>query len=215
MPGPADLSVLRPPLSRPVALSATMLVLANLLPLWGLVRGDLTLGEVFVLYWAENVVVWLTWTVKIASAGPLRDPSEVPNATEGITAAMAFAVHYGLFTAAHGFLVWQLATETGGVRTDEAWWVWSIMALAVSHLVSLVVNWFGRGERRRTTPSRAMFAPYPRMVVMHVCVFGAFWLLDGGSTVAPVLAALLLCGSKTVVDLLFHGLEHVGWPTRR
>ena len=54
------------PVSR--VLSAAFLVGANLLPVWAVLDGRIGMGEVFLLYWLENVVVWCTTTIKIVTA---------------------------------------------------------------------------------------------------------------------------------------------------
>ena len=57
-----------------------------------------------------------------------------------------------------------------------------------------------------------MFAPYPRMLVMHVGVIGGFALIGGPDATdhgAQVHAVAFLCALKTVADLAFHLGEHL------
>lgn len=210
-----------PTTARPVALSSAALVLANLVPLWAVVRGHLGVGDLFVLYWAENAVVWAVTIVKVATAAApgavTQDDSDEARVHEALTGvpplvvslalAAFFAVHYGIFTLVHGVFARVIAGMTGGLEADTGWWTLSILVLAASHLLSLVLNWFGRGERLRTTSRDAMSTPYPRMIVLHASVIGAFFLLAAWNS-AVILPALLLCGLKTVVDLAFHRREH-------
>ena len=38
--------------------TAVLLVVVNLLPVWAVVEGRAGMGDVFLVYWFENVVVW-------------------------------------------------------------------------------------------------------------------------------------------------------------
>jgi len=80
------------------------------------------------------------------------------------------------------------------------------LALFVSHGVSFFWNYVARGEYRRTSPVARMFAPYGRMVVLHVTiVLGAMPVLILGS---PIGLLLILVVGKTILDLAFHLREH-------
>ncbi len=194
-------------LSNPAArtTSSLALILANLLPLLGVLNGELGLGDVFVLYWAENVVFWGTTTIRILTAGGGESPSsDVPATRSNPFLAGFFAMHFGIFTVVHGVFAITLALLSGGF-TGSAWsWALVLGAMLASHLVSLGLNWFGRDERLGVTAEKAMFAPYPRMVVLHVAVIAAFALVLATGNKHSVTAVALLCGMKAVVDLALH-----------
>jgi len=191
--------------------TSILLIAANLLPLVAVLTGAAGVGEVFVIYWFENVVVWFTSIIKILTARG-GTAGDVQLADNVLTAAF-FAFHFGMFTLVHGVFSFILAGMTGGLTGEPRTWMLLGAAILVSHLVSLGLNWFGQGERNVVTPRRAMSAPYPRMMVLHVSVIGAFFLLlelgpPGGisDAVGPV---ALLCGLKTVVDVFFHLRERL------
>jgi hypothetical protein len=128
-----------------------------------------------------------------------------------------FIVHYGLFTFVHGVFVvvllggvglsglslpWSQAQE--GVHASAL--LWAALALVVSHGVSFVGNFLLGGEYRRTTLPQQMFAPYGRVVVLHVAILGGGILTALlGSPLA--LVALLVVG-KTGLDLVLHRRSH-------
>ncbi|HET6560307.1 MAG TPA: DUF6498-containing protein [Marmoricola sp.] len=202
--------------ARAVSLSMLVLVVMNLLPIVGVLKGDLTLGDVFVVYWLENVIVGALTVVRILTAG------EAPAGPSRWFLAPFFCVHYGIFTAVHGVFTGVLVAMVGG--TDElspAAVLGGAAALALSHLVSLGWNWFRQDERSAVTPSQAMTAPYPRMVVLHVAVIASFFLLfallgagpgdpfEGTSSLAgSVGPVVILCALKTVLDASLHAREH-------
>lgn len=207
----------------PRVVSAALLVVANLVPVWGVLQGDLGVGDVFVLYWVENVAVWLVTIVKIATAQQPEDPTRFTMTMNGRRVppdprvmAGFFGFHYGLFTVVHGVFAFVLASATGGFTGSAGFWVVSVLVLVMSHVLSLALHWFGRAERARARASRTMLLPYPRMVVLHLSVIGAFFLLGGpgGRPAESIGPVVLLCGLKTLVDLGFHLREHRTAPPR-
>lgn len=205
-------------MSSPAARTTTSIVLiaANLLPLWAVLRGDMGVGDVFVIYWFENVVVWFTSTIKILTARGVSGPTEQAPRASNAPLAGFFALHFGIFTVVHGAFSFTIAGLTGGFTGDRWTWVILLAAITASHVFSLGLNWFGQGERNVVSAGRAMAAPYPRMVVLHLSVIGAFFLLLGrpdeaSNDIAPV---ALLCGIKTFVDVCFHLRERYAFRHR-
>src|SRR4051812_4136686 len=67
------------------------------------------------------------------------------------------------------------------VITEQHLWL-CLAALTASHLISFFTNYIGRGEYRRTAITSQMFAPYPRIIVLHLAIFvGAFAAFASGS----------------------------------
>lgn len=204
---------------RPPATSAAVLVAGNLVPLWAVLTDRMSMGDVFIVYWLENVAVWAITIVKVLTAqgaddgsGPRRLTVDGrPVAVLGRPAKAAFfAVHYGIFTLVHGIFAMAMAGLAGG-RLHPASWLVAGLALVLSHAASLGLNWFGEGERWRVSVGRATMMPYPRMLVLHVAIIASFGLVlsatgDGGGSdvLTQTMPVLILLGLKTVVDLLLH-----------
>lgn len=220
--------------------SSVALVAANLVPIGAVLAGRAALGDVFMVYWMENLVVWLVTIVKIATAtapltlGDTHEGAE-PTATwagkstsisprfhtlAAVGLAAFFSLHFGIFTAVHGAFSYLLG-QLGGFHGSVSDWTLIAGALLLSHVISLVVNWFGvprlgqTPERWSVSPQEAMIAPYPRMVVLHVAILATFFLLfatlgfdavPGADTglVRPLLGVTILCGLKIAVDLTLH-----------
>lgn len=134
-----------------------MLIAANLVPLIGAVWFGWDVTTVLLTYWLENGIVGLLNVPKMLLAGGKEQPLSAVGAAAGIGGWVAltlfFVVHYGIFWLVHGVFVIVLA---GG-------------ALA-SHAVSFWLNYIGRGEYRNASLGGQMFAPYPRMVVLHLTI---------------------------------------------
>lgn len=133
-----------------------------------------------------------------------------------------FTVHYGIFTLVHGVFVFSLLGGNGsgmsasggpfGEMTEMVGDVaggelkWAALALAASHFISFVYFFLFKGEYRRTVVPKLMFAPYGRIVVLHIAILGgAFAIQALGS---PVFLLVILIVGKIVIDLGLHFRSH-------
>jgi hypothetical protein len=177
--------------------SSLVLIAANLLPVKAVIDGSLGLGDVFVLYWIENVIVYLSTILRLLTVEP-RD--------EFMTTF--FPIHYGIFTFVHGVFAIVFAGLTGWFLGTALYWIVVVAAMLLSELVDLGLNWFGRGENRVASPARVAVAPYPRMLAMHGAIIAGALLVFGlHPTRHEVTAVAILCVAKTMIDLAFHLVE--------
>lgn len=188
-------------------LSEILLVIANCLPLFGVLFLDWDLFSILFLYWLENIVVGLYAILRILRASkPATNPviSGGRNYFGRVAFALFFLVHYGLFTVVHGTFVFVLFGQ--GNHPAALWLVISLGGFVVSHGISFAVNYLGHGEYTKTSPDREMSAPYKRVVTMHLTIlFGGFLAMAFG---APILALVVLVTLKTGIDLFSHISEH-------
>ena len=197
--------------------TAVLLVVVNLLPVWAVVTERIGMGDVFLVYWIENVVVWACGIVRTATAeGPEDDGKTAVAMVNGrrrdLSTAKFFALHYGIFTGVHGIFAIIVAAIVG-LDGGHGQVLLLSLAITASHLFSLGTNWFGREERKVVSAGRVAVAPYPRMLVLHVGIIIAFGIaLDGlqhgENRDDQVTAVAILCIMKTLVDLGFHLWQH-------
>lgn len=205
-------------LPRAPLLSSVSLAVGNLLPLWAVWQGHMSVGDVFIVYWLENVAVWAITIAKVRTALGAGKAGAVTMTMNGRSVdpadpaplAYFFALHYGIFTVVHGVFAFVMAFLGGGGLHP---WTWLLtgFALVLSHLGSLWINWYDGGERLRVSPATAMWQPYPRMLVLHVGILVGFALVlnsvdsaDTPSGLVQLAPVLVLLGLKTVVDLALH-----------
>jgi hypothetical protein len=184
--------------SAPVAIA--LLVGANLIPLAGVLVLGWDLLTVLVLYWLENGIVGVFNVLRMAFAGG--------TASTKLTLIPFFSVHYGIFWVVHGVFVFLLPQMAGvpAAAPPAGYLAVGALALAASHGASFVANYLGRGEYRTASTAGLLFAPYGRLVVLHLTiVLGAFLILELGSPVAVVALLVVL---KTAFDLGLHLREH-------
>lgn len=202
--------------------AAVSLVLANLVPLIGVLFLGWSVWTILILYWIENGVVGAFNVLKMQRAEGTdtsgaagwtvngRPVSTLPKA--GLIPF--FVMHYGIFWLVHGIFVFTLPLFAGASSdaaaidpgADPSAIAFAAVVLLISHGVSYRLNFIGGGEYRRVSPEAQMFAPYGRLVVLHVTI-----VLGGlaiGFTGAPVAAVVILVLLKTAMDLGFHLREH-------
>jgi hypothetical protein len=143
-----------------------------------------------------------------------------------------FIIHYGGFTAIHGFFVLAIFSkgEQGLPMGNETWPCFlvfvqmlynvvkqimltipptvrlAVLSLFASHGISFVYNYILKGEYARTNPRDLMGKPYVRVFVMHITILGGGFLsMVLGSPAALLLILVIL---KTAIDVKFHLREH-------
>ena len=201
------------------------LVAANLVPLVGVLFLGWTVWTILTVYWLENGIVGFYNVLKMAVVPGIGKLGVIP----------FFIVHYGMFWVVHGIFVQTLPgltsfgtavdqpfrpieslmpSESGYVAFDTApstgvdpsGVVLAGIGLFISHGVSFVFNFLRRGEQSRTSATALMFAPYRRVVILHLTIlFGAFAVAAFGARLLPL---VILVSLKTATDLAFHLREH-------
>ena len=110
MNGPSHwLKIKRSDLFRP---SVVILILANLVPLYGVAFLGWKVFPLMLLFWVENVIVGIFNVLKMLFCQP-----EKPEKWAGKLAAIPFfCVHYGIFTTVHGLFIFLLF---GGMMAED------------------------------------------------------------------------------------------------
>ena len=185
--------------------SSITLVLANLVPLAGVLLLDWQVFDILMLYWAENVVIGIVNVLRMGLCGKTEKWFLIP----------FFIVHYGLFCFGHLAAVTAIFSEATGTGTawqyffglpiSEAWksplWI-AILAITASHLFSFFGNFIAGDEYRRTSVAELMQRPYGRIIVLHVAIIiGAALIQWLGS---PVMMLVALIAAKIAMDLRWH-----------
>jgi hypothetical protein len=199
------------------------LLLANLVPVIGVLYLEWDASSIIVLYWAENLIVGGFTLLKMLLVGK----------AGALFKMLFFCVHYGGFCAIHGIFVLELTRFAGEQFTPAAaasWpgplallqlfiglvqqvlaaapeaFIWGCIALLLSHGTSFLLLFIGQQEYRHTTVNELMKAPYQRIVVMHIAVIaGGFLVVRLGSPLGLLFALVAL---KTGMDIMLHNRSH-------
>lgn len=191
--------------------SVIALVLANLIPLAGVVFFGWQVFPIMFLFWFENVVVGGFNVLKmLLASGPGSHP--------GVKLFLVpfFTVHYGIFTVVHGAFVFAMfgADGRGGGAgpfpnydrvqdlVTQQHLGWAVLGLIVSHGFSFLTNYVGSGAYRTAILPVVMMQPYGRVVVLHLAILGGgFLVMFLGK---PVVGLALLIALKIGLDVLAH-----------
>jgi len=200
------------------------LVLANSLPLAGVLFFKWDAFYIVLLYWAENLIIGFYNVLKMACVKVSHPIEHI----DKIFSIAFFVLHYGGFTGVHGLFVLGMFLgmfkKEVGMPVDEPVWpcflifvqlllnvikqAYSIitlnmkialLALFVSHGVAFIHNYLLEGEFTRTSTDALMSQPYSRVLVMHIVILaGGFFSLYLGS---PVGLLIILVVLKTAIDV--------------
>jgi hypothetical protein len=199
------------------------LVLANLVPVFGVLLLHWDVGAIVVLYWAENLVIGFYNLLKMLLTG----------GKSALGTMLFFCLHYGGFCAIHGMIVLELTQFAGEISTQlpgASWpgplvviqkilyfgqqildaappeFGWACIALLLSHGASFLLLFVGQQEYRHTSVDALMAAPYKRIMVLHVAVIiGGFMVIELGQPLGLLLALVAL---KIVMDIMLHKRTH-------
>ncbi|WP_114577430.1 DUF6498-containing protein [Saliphagus sp. LR7] len=197
---------------------AVALVLANAVPLVGVVFLGWNLHSLLVIYWLESGAVGVESVAKIRRAEGEDDPEDLPSLSLNDTPVASFvgrsngaiagffATHYGGFWVVHGLFVLVFPTMFPMPTASPSAVAGSVVALAAYHVASYRINYVGKSEYERNGPVTLMVEPYRRVFVLHLTiVVGAFAVAWIG---APAGALVVMVLVKTVLDLRGHWREH-------
>jgi len=191
--------------------SVIALILANLVPVFGVLFLHWEVFPLMFLFWSENLIIGAFNVLKMLTANPSSPISWIGKAF----VIPFFCFHYGMFTFVHGMLVvgmfggGHLKGMHGLFNFAPFWQVmqendlgWAVLGLAVSRGVSFFANYIGKGEYQRASLNQLMGQPYGRIMVMHIALLiGGFMMMALHS---PVAGLILLVVLKTVFDLNSH-----------
>ena len=187
--------------------SAVFLILANVVPIFGVLFLGWDASAILVLYWLESVIIGLLNIPKILACR--KAETRIFHAVfSNLFLAGFYTFHYGMFTGVHGVF---LAEMFGARPIMEGLLsggpiLWAAATFLVSHLFSMFINFFGKREYLGQDANKQMFSVYGRVFVMHiVIIFAGFAARALG---APIIAVVMLIVLKTVMDLAAHNKEH-------
>jgi len=204
------------------------LVIANLIPVIGVLFFSWEAMTLLLTYWLENLVVGVFTYVRMARVGGW---------TTLFAPGLFFLFHYGFFCAGHGMVLMGMGAMTGlsvdiAPYVGEVEWpapffifqhllgilLWiagerpemllALLGFFVSHGLSTLVHHFIGNEDRGREVNQIMFDPYRRIAILHVAMIVGMFLviLSGGASIVPVL--LLVVVGKIALDLHLHRRAH-------
>ena len=179
--------------------TAIAVIVANCVPIVGVLAFGWDLRSIMFVYWLETAVVVFYSVLKVVTVGG-------PITLLWMPGHLAF---FGVFMSFHLMMILALGPTPGGgffppdIIRELFRRTWSAgIGLVVSHGISFVVNFLGNGEYRHTTVNEQVAAPWKRVLIMHATMLVGAWSVMLFE--APVGALVMLAVLKIVVDLHGH-----------
>jgi len=203
-----------------------MVVLTNLIPLYGLYSGSWAEFDIVLLYWIETVIAAAFYVVKIWTKVYRATPWPTTHrewlrwvyrrGKARIFDTVSFVLTFGFFSLLTGLTIIQLFFSDfldsrilpATIEFLETDWDgtlhWALLGLFLSHLFMLVAYWFANKRFLKYESLQQMPRLYIRTFVLYAVISVAGALQWYGKAWAIL---LLLIGVKITVDLYFCVLE--------
>jgi len=193
--------------------SGLALIISNFVPLAGVFFFGWDAFSIVLLYWLENLVIGGYTILKIV----LLPAENARSQLQKILIVPFFCVHYGMFCFGHGVFIVAIFTEFGisGPGSSPPGTLFErlpglilpALALGVSHGISFVQNFVLQKEYKEMNLGDLMKAPYARIVILHVALIAAAFVVILLGSPLPLL--VILIGLKIGMDIWLHNREHV------
>ena len=194
-------------------LSLASLIIANLIPLCGVLFFGWSLFTIVFLYWLENGIIGFFNLFKMAKAEGL-DMGKLEVDANALWKILRpfpmlfFLVHFGIFTLVQGIFVFAVFGPADISLADTALF---LIGAILSHAVSFRTNYLGRNEYKRVSPFGLMTAPYRRVLVMQATILAGGFLAQSFGESRWAIAVMVL--AKIFLDQYFHRQEHGLFPS--
>jgi len=194
------------------SLSVIYLIIANLIPIFGVAFFDWSLYQILLMYWLENIAIGFYTILKIAKArgGFMFAPGcgQTGNLFK-LFIIPFFIIHFGGFTVGHGIFIYAIFGPNGMFPEDAVQIVPLVIIFCffiISHGVSFWQNYINKEEFLQMAPMELVFSPYKRIFVTHISIIGGVFVfiflgLNGWSRIIIIVL-------KTYLDYKFHLREH-------
>jgi hypothetical protein len=198
--------------------STWMLIFSNVIVIFFAIVDNLSALEVLWIYWIQSVIIGVFNFVKIISLKEFstknfRSGGKELQATKAtkISTGIFFLFHYGFFHFVYAMFIGGFSeigkTSTSGSMHNYLWF--TSLVFFVSYLIEYIQS-FRNPPEEIPNLGAVMFAPYLRIIPMHITiVLGGFIgmigsLLNVGINFSII---ILFVGIKTFVDLLTHAVD--------
>lgn len=202
------------------------IVLSNLFLVFGALFLGYDVKSIIAVYWAENLIIGFINVLKMVFANPKREKLEgvfgeamrgrnIPLIKGTMFLVPFFIVHYGIFCFGHaafinGFFFKGLESMMNPISAVlGSIPVVGLLLLLASHLFSFYKEFFVNNGREKTMPIQLMFAPYKRIVVLHIAIMiiGIFALKFQN----PIFMLLVLVVLKIIYEIKWSKLSLINF----
>lgn len=198
--------------------STWVLIFSNLSIIFFAVADGIGILEILWIYWIQSVIIGVFNFIKILSLkefsteGFTQGNKQVPETTAAkISTAFFFLFHYGFFHLVYAIFLSTGLNMLSGSNIHNSKSTYLIYA-ALIFLLNYIIEFIYYLRERELKPDlgKMMFAPYTRIIPMHITIIfagfvgigGMFFSIESGLTVIIFFTLL-----KTLVDVISHNTE--------
>lgn len=201
--------------------STLSLIFSNLLVIVFAVIDKLSAIDLMWIYWSQSVIIGIFNFLKLITLKDFStegfkkgNKSVQPTRATAVSTAIFFLIHYGFFHLIYAAFLWSFSESPGFAHSDSdssgTGYLWLLAGVFfVNYLIEFITE---RGNPPEGLPNigRIMFAPYARIIPMHLTIiFGGFAGAAGsyfsGDTNLFIIVMFIVM--KTVVDLITHSVN--------
>jgi len=188
-------------------------LLVDLLPVIAVVFFGWKAVPLVALYWLENLIIGAFTALRMIGTVA----GNIANLAIALFMVPFFTFHYGMFCFGHGIFLRAFAGGDGdiegpgitGMRSLVDWalstgshMTWFVTAIIAVNALFYLVDFILRGGYRTAEIQVEMFAPYGRIVTLHVAIIlGAGLMLAFGQ---PLLGVLILIVLRVVFGMILN-----------
>lgn len=202
---------------RKLSISDYFLILANLIPVYGVWFEGWSAAQVFLVYCLETVIIGLFNVLKMACVTLFVKPKDVWSTAGGITMVgglffiVFFIVHYGFFVfiqtqiffGVSGFIksksFLSSYSEIPAVLGDEGQLL--LLIFITYYTLHTLYNFFLSGEYKTISMGKLMFQPYGRIFVQQfVVIVGSMFLAMGFTDIFILMLVIVKIGFELFIN---------------
>ena len=205
--------------------STLSLIFSNVLVIFFAIVDRLSALDLLWIYWSQSVIIGFFNVVKILSLKEFstegfRQGNKPVLPTKGakVSTALFFLFHYGFFHFVYAIFLggFSIFAGTASDGPGKGYLFYSAGTFFVSYLIEFVRS---RNEKGQEIPNlgRLMFAPYVRIVPMHLTIILGGLIGAVGSAFSAntsLFVIVLFTGIKTVVDVITHSVDLTAFGKR-
>ncbi len=172
-----------------------LLLITNLIPLFGAIFLDWSVFTIIFLFWLENAIIGIFNVPKmLLCKGAI---------VRKLPMAFFFVIHYGFFTSGHGLFLLDIFDKNfnGGPLDVWSWalsWISQLDGQLWLAVLAIVAYWlfdftqFALAQRDRKDIGQQMVEPYSRVVIAHVVLLAGAMLSMRLGGELPILVILII-----------------------
>lgn len=202
--------------------SVLILILMNLIPIYGVMFEDWQAFDVVAIYVSETAIIGLLNIFKMTFSTTFQSGSQSQSSASvhilKFFLIPFFIIHYFFFVMIQSIFVFAILKEQ---KTEDlfdsllAFWQilstnneisLSVIGILCSHIFSFLVNYIGNKEYDKIGLPMLMVQPYIRIFIQQFVVIGGILLMSIFNT--PTIFVILLVFFKIIADAVMHLKVH-------